>query len=87
MMNTKCSFCGHKQLQSTQTQYIYKHDDKLLIVNDVPCRQCGYCGERYFDGQVLRHIEKKFNDIYVRGQQASQEVPIPVEHFPTLQPA
>jgi hypothetical protein len=45
-------------------------------VNDVPCRQCGYCGEHYFGGQVLRHTEKKFNDIYVRGQQASQEVPI-----------
>jgi YgiT-type zinc finger domain-containing protein len=86
-MNTACAFCGHKHLQSSQTQYIYRHDDKFLIVDDVPCLQCAYCGEQYFAGPVLQSIEKKFNDIYVHGQKASKEVQIPVEHFPNLQPA
>ena len=57
-MNTKCVFCGHKDIQHSQTQYIYRHNDKFLIVNDVPCLQCTYCGEQYFEGYVLKNIEK-----------------------------
>jgi len=84
-MHTRCVFCGHKYLQPVQTQYIYRHNGKFLIVNDVPCLQCAYCGEQYFEGHVLRNIEKRFNDIYVHGRKASQEMQIPVEHFLDLQ--
>ena len=87
MMHTKCVFCGHKYLHSVQTQYIYRHDNKFLIVNDVPCLQCAYCGEQYFEGHILRNIEKKFNEIHVQGHKASQEIHIPVEHFLALQQA
>ena len=33
-------------------QYIYRHDGKFLVVNEVPCEECTYCGERYYDGPV-----------------------------------
>ena len=83
-MKTGCAFCGHKELQPRQTQYIYRYDGKFLIVDDVPCLQCVYCGEQYFEGHVLRDIEKRFNELYVQGQKASKEVQIPVEHFADL---
>ena len=86
-MHTRCVFCGHKYLYPSQTQYIYRHDAKFLIVNDVPCLQCAYCGEQYFEGRVLRNIEKKFNAIHLQGHKASQEIQIPVEHFLDLQQA
>jgi len=86
-MNTRCVFCGHKYLHPSQTQYIYRHDDKFLLVHDVPCLQCAYCGEQYFEGHVLRNIEKKFNEIHVHGHKARQEIQIPVEHFLDLQQA
>jgi YgiT-type zinc finger domain-containing protein len=86
-MHSVCVFCGHKHLYPSQVQYIYRHDDKFLIVNDVPCLQCAYCGEQYFTRQVLRNIEKKFNEIHYHGAKASQEVHVPVEHFLALQPA
>ena len=86
-MPTKCVFCGHKYLHPVQTQYIYRHDDKFLIVNDVPCLQCVYCGEQYFAGPILRNIEKKFHEIHVQGHKASQEIHIPVEPFLALQQA
>ena len=66
---------------------IYRHDDKFLIVNDVPCLQCAYCGEQYFEGPILRNIEKKFHEIHVQGHKASQEIHIPVEPFLALQQA
>ena len=81
MMKMGCAFCGHKEPRPCQTQYIYRHDGKFLIVDDVPCRQCTYCGEQYFEGRVLREIEKRFNDLHVQGQKASREIRIPVEHF------
>ncbi len=86
-MKSSCVFCGHKHLQPSHTQYMYRHDDKFLMVNDVPCLQCAYCGEQYFAGHVLRNIEKKFIEIHFQGHKASQEVHIPVEHFLDLQQA
>ena len=84
-MPTKCVFCGHKELHPAQTQYIYRNDNKFLIVNDVPCLQCTYCGEQYFEGPMLKNIEKKFDEIHVQGHKASQEIHIPVEPFMALQ--
>ena len=87
MMNTRCIFCVHKNLQDSQKQYIYGHNDKFLIVNDLPCLQCTYCGEQYSKRYVLKNIEKKFNEIHLHGHKASQEIHIPVEHFFDLQQA
>ena len=57
----------------------------FLIVNDVPCEQCEYCGEQYFEGKVLRAIEEEFNQIYQRGKKAKKELNVPVEQFMELQ--
>ena len=40
-MKTGCSFCSHKELQSRQTQYIYRHNGQFLIVDaEAWLRQC-----------------------------------------------
>ena len=67
-----------------QIRRVENGQDKFLIVDDVPCLQCAYCGEQYFEGRVLRDIEKRFNELHVQGQKASKEVQIPVEHFTDL---
>ena len=63
-MSKVCSFCGNKNFKIKKVQYVYKHDDKFLIVNDVPCEECEYCGEQYFKADVLKKIEKDFMEIY-----------------------
>jgi len=80
-MNTKCHFCGNKNFKETKVQYIYKHDKQFLIVDDVPCEQCEYCGEQYFKGSVLRQIEKEFCRIHIQGKKAKYEVRVPIEQF------
>ena len=82
----KCHFCGNKNFKYTSTQYIYRHDDKFLIVNHVPCEQCEYCGEQYFQAPVLKKIENEFNAIHSHGKKAKTEVPVPMEHFGELWP-
>ncbi len=84
-MNTKCNFCGNKNFKNTKAQYIYRHDNQFLIVNDVPCEQCEYCGEQYFEGKVLRSIEEEFQNIYLQGKKPTEEITVPIEQFPKLQ--
>lgn len=61
-MSKVCSFCGDKNFRESNVQYIYRHDNRFLIVNNVPCAECEYCGEQYFKANVLKKIEKNFND-------------------------
>lgn len=85
-MSKICHFCGNKNFKNNKVQYIYRHNDKFLIVNDVPCVQCEYCGEQYFRGDVLKKVEKEFNEIYSFGKEVKKEIPVPVEQYAELQP-
>jgi YgiT-type zinc finger domain-containing protein len=76
-----CNFCGNKNFKNKKVQYFYKHNSKFLIVNNVPCEECEFCGEQYFEAEVLKKIEKEFNDIYSLGKKAKSEMNVPVEEF------
>ncbi|MFP4422575.1 MAG: type II toxin-antitoxin system MqsA family antitoxin [Desulfococcaceae bacterium] len=81
-----CLSCGNKNFRYTRTQYIYRRNDKFLIVNHVPCEECEYCGEQYFQAPVLKKIENEFNAIHHQGKKAKTQVPVPMEHFGELRP-
>lgn len=76
-----CHFCGNRNLRVAVIQYTYRHAGKFLIVDDVPCTKCEYCGEAYFKAEVLKRIEKEFNAIYYQGKKAKQKLSVPVERF------
>ena len=80
-MKKACSFCGNSNLLEVRAQYTYKHDGKMLIVEDVPCEQCEYCGEQYFKAQVLKKIEQDFLDVYSKRRKARSKITVPVEQF------
>ena len=80
-MNKICNLCGNKNFREKYVQYVYKHDDRFLVVNNVPCEECEYCGEQYFKADVLKKIEKDFGDIYFSGKKAKKEIKVPVEEF------
>ena len=80
-MTKKCSFCGNKNFKVMLVQYIYKHNNQFMIVDDVPCEQCEYCGEQYFKASVLKKIEADFKEVYSHRRKANREVTIPVEQF------
>ncbi len=75
-----CNFCGNKNFKETHTQYIYRHDSQFLVVNNVPCEQCEFCGEQYFKAEVLKKIEESFKE-YISGKIAKKELAVPVEEF------
>jgi hypothetical protein len=51
-----------------------------MIFHNVPSFQCEYCGEKYFEAKVLKHIEKEFIAIQ-NGKKVSKEIRVPVEDF------
>ena len=76
-----CNFCGNKNIKSTQTEYTYKHNNAYLLVKEVPCLQCEYCGEQYFEAKVLQQIEKEFFSIQNGEKKTKQQIIMPTESF------
>ena len=52
-----CSFCDG-ELQEQQVQHEYRWESKLFVFEDVPARVCRQCGEKYFDAQVVKAMER-----------------------------
>lgn len=80
-MNKVCNFCGNKNFREISTQYIYKHDGKMLIVDGAPCEQCEFCGEQYFCAEVLKKIEHDFSEVYSSRRKAKAQIMVPVEQY------
>lgn len=76
-----CSFCGNRNVREAVVQYVYRRDGRFLIVNNVPCEKCEYCGEQYFRADTLKRIEREFDAVHLRGKRASAEIRVPVEQF------
>jgi len=83
----QCHFCGNRNFRETTCQYTYKRDDRFLIVDQVPCSQCDYCGEQYFAADVLKKIEREFESIHLHGKEPQRKLVIPVEQFWEIQRA
>ncbi|MBD3233972.1 MAG: YgiT-type zinc finger protein [candidate division Zixibacteria bacterium] len=80
-MTNACSFCGNKNFTSKRVQYKYRHNSQFLVVNNVPCEECEYCGEQYFEAETLKKIEKNYTEIYSRGKTAKKQIKVPIEEF------
>lgn len=79
-----CNFCGNKNSKEKRVQYIYRHEGRFLMVNNVPCEECEYCGEQYFKAEALKKIEQDFREIYCQGKEAARKVSVPVEEYANL---
>ena len=79
-----CNFCGNINFEKKFVQYIYKHNGQFLVVNNVPCEECKFCGEQYFKVEILKKIEKDFREIYLYGKKIEKQVKVPVEEFVKL---
>jgi YgiT-type zinc finger domain-containing protein len=52
-----CSFCSG-ELEERLVQHEYRWEGKLFVFEDVPAYVCRQCGEKYFDAQVVKAMEK-----------------------------
>lgn len=80
-MREVCSFCGNKNFVNKEVEYMYTHSGQMLLVENVPCEECEYCGEKYFEAEVLKKIEQEYLEIYKNGKKVKKEVSVPVEEY------
>ena len=56
----KCNFCGSIRYENRRIEYLYSHEGKYLLVPDMPVEVCLDCGMIYYDGAVLKEVERRF---------------------------
>ena len=76
-----CHFCGNKNFKESKVQYTYRRDNRYIIVDEVPCEQCEFCGEQYFEASVLKNIEIEFDEIHSKGKSIKNKVVVPIEAY------
>ena len=53
----KCFKCGHETFETTTTD-VTDLDNCLVVIRHVPCNECEFCGEVYYNGETVRQLEK-----------------------------
>jgi YgiT-type zinc finger domain-containing protein len=81
-MNIKhCSYCDSEDYRTIKMDYLYKHNDKYLLVPNTPVEICSSCGMSYYSASVLKQIEKQFFAIHSNNERADNYVNIPTKNF------
>ncbi|OHB77721.1 MAG: YgiT-type zinc finger domain-containing protein [Planctomycetes bacterium RBG_16_59_8] len=83
-MTKTCNFCGNARSHEKSVEYLYRHEERFLLVKNVPCEECDFCGEQYFAAKVLKKIERDFHAIVSLRKKVKHTVTIPVEEFAML---
>ena len=58
----KCFFCKGT-LHSGITDHIVRLKDCVIIIKNVPCEECGQCGEVYYSDETAQKLEKIVNKV------------------------
>ena len=48
-----CSQCGGSDLRRETVRSAFWHDERLVVVENIPALVCGSCGERYYDDPTI----------------------------------
>lgn len=75
--DAQCPFCGSYEFEEQTTDYLYSHDDKYLLVPNMPVLVCVTCGMVYYQGAVLEEVERHFLAIYSQQEQPDSYVQMP----------
>jgi len=84
MKKKQCSFCGNTHLSQKNVRYIYQRKGDIMVVDDVPCIECDYCSEQYFDAAVLKKIERDFMAVSKQRKTPVKSMQVAVESFSSL---
>ena len=80
-----CLLCGGT-LASRTVRHAVVYGDRVIVFNDVPAMVCGQCGEPFFAGSVVDHMnrfawslpEAPAGDLSVHLHSLSEELPAAV---------
>jgi len=56
-MLTKCYFCKGKVTEQ-KINVDFRWGEELLVIENVPAEVCQQCGEKYFEAEVYKQMER-----------------------------
>lgn len=65
-----CFYCKCKTMIPSVTTHVATLKDCVIIIKNVPCDECGQCGEKYFSDEVM----EKLDSIIDKAQEVAGEI-------------
>jgi YgiT-type zinc finger domain-containing protein len=72
-----CSQCGYNSLHPDLVRSAFWHDDRLVVIKDIPALVCENCREQYYDDATVVMIDLLRGEGFPAGQ-ADEELSVPV---------
>ena len=48
-----CASCGNPDMQARRVRSAFWHDDRLVVVEDIPAMVCSACGEQFYEDNTV----------------------------------
>jgi YgiT-type zinc finger domain-containing protein len=76
-LSASCPACESTKVRSAFVRSAFWHDDRLVVIEDVPALVCSICGEQFYDDAAVLMIDR----VRERGfppEDAVRELRVPV---------
>ncbi len=57
-----CEQCGSSDIRSEFVRSAFWHEDRLVVVEDIPAAVCGNCHEQFYDDVTVMRIDQLRGD-------------------------
>ncbi len=77
---TACVNCGSENVQPATVRSAFWHEDRLVVVEDIPALVCQACSEQFYDDKTMVIIDLLRGDGFP-AEKARGELRVPVFSF------
>ena len=75
-----CAHCSSTEVHATQVRSAFWHDDRLVVIEDVPALVCGACHDQFYDDETIVVLDLMRGDGFPP-ERARRELRVPVFSF------
>lgn len=76
----RCAHCDSPNVHSTHVRSAFWHDERLVVVEDLPAMVCEACHEQFYDDQTMVVLDLMRGDGFPV-EKARRELRVPVFSF------
>jgi len=75
-----CTNCGGGNIRRADVRSAFWHEERLVVVEDIPALLCGTCGEQFYDDSTVVVLDLLRGKGF-QADQARGELSVPVFSF------
>jgi YgiT-type zinc finger domain-containing protein len=76
-----CPGCGSSDVTMAQVRSAFFHEDRLVVIEDIPALVCASCNGQFYDDQTVVVLDLLRGDGFPE-EDAREEISVPVFSFP-----